>query len=933
MKRVFDKLKNSTILIGEKANRLPAFKKAYNYYRQGKQFLDIYHQFRAEDALIVHANTILDVQDLGGIKNKMVVFVNVHSGEYNLVLKHKSGALHKNRKLVWASFEMFGVAVSPHISKKLGLNMGKDGMFSYVGGGRAQNGFYHSSTSLVIYKNTPFLVVKFHTTYKDNLEIQEIGLFDKNYREKSKNISDQKSQEPIGFVVDQKKIHDKIWQLFDYNTYIIYANISPNVADGSSIWMSSMVDIIATNHKVILVLKENLRSDIIVSNIVNKHNLTIIQPSDYSDSVEINEQQALDVIRNIDFMHPYLRGVLVRGIVAANELVSDRIFKYRTISYLTDFYEMKEGVVFISDAQQKLVKNIALHSHLMLIQTIEIKKQVFSLLGYEHSNFAYLPPSLPDAIFDKKLKVVHKSTDAEIKIGYAGKIMPNWGMEELLSWVVNFNRKNDRKIKLFIAANKISAKGEERKPFVAKIKKLLAEAKAEHYTTLNREQCINLLKDMDYVWAFRPGYFEDFTLELSTKLLEAIAMNQKVICYPSKIHINELGSDYPFYVKDESDFCEVISSKRSFDSTHLINNLRDKHAVSNVAKRLSVYSPFNLMYDVENIGLICFSGHDFKFIDPYISYLKSRGFKVIRDIWEWGIATDLETSKNNYKKSSVIFCEWGLANAVYFSNNNTENKPLYIRVHLQEINERAKKFGKQINFGAVTKVIFVSNSVREEYIRLFSLPREKTIVIPNFVLDDEYGFSGGKKARAKVVTLGMVGIVPQRKRFDRAVNLLLALNEKGIDAELHIKGHRPENLEFMKGASRIKELDYYYDVYNQIKEKGLESKVIFSEWGNDVALWYKDIDFILSPSDFESFHYALADGVLSGSIPVVWNWSEASEIYQDSWIVSSDEQAVEYVMKHIGRNNEKLISKNRNFIIKRYGKDTVFHSLTKEIFG
>ncbi|WP_179108360.1 glycosyltransferase family 4 protein, partial [Rodentibacter rarus] len=698
-------------------------------------------------------------------------------------------------------------------------------------------------------------------------------------------------------------------------------------------WMASIVDILATNHKVILLLKENLRSEIIISNIINKDNVTIIQPSDYSNNIEINEQQALEVIRKIDFVHPRLRGVLVRGIIAANELVSDRIFKYRTISYLTDFYEVNNGQIHISNIKEQLVKNIALHSHLMLIQTKEIKEKLFSLLGYSHSNFTYLPPSLPDAMFKQSEKIISVSKAGEIKIGYAGKIMPDWGCEELLSWVIEFNKNNKTKVKLFIAANKISAPGEQRKPFVSKILKLLKEANAEHYTTFNREQCIDLLKKMDYVWAYRPAKFENATLEVSTKLLEAVAIGQKVICYPSKIHINELGENYPFYVKDKESFYQIISSNKLFDLTSLVNKLKVKHSISNVAERLSYYPPLNTEKDTNNSKIICFAGHDFKFIDPYISYLKSNGFNVIRDVWEWGTATDLASSKENYSKADIIFCEWGLANAVYFSKNNPDSKPLYIRVHLQEINERARKFGKQINFDNITKIIFVSENVRGEYIKLFGISKEKTIVIPNFVLDDEYNGIKNKKSEKRPITLGMVGIVPQRKRFDRAVDLLIELNNRGIDTELRIKGHRPENLEFMKGASRIQELDYYYEVYNKIKEKGLESKVIFSHWGNDVALWYKDIDFILSPSDFESFHYALADGVLSGSIPVIWNWSEATSIYQDSWIVSSQEQAVSYITKYVGKDNKKVIASNRDFIIKKYGKNSIFNALNKEILG
>lgn len=908
-------------------------KTLYTYFRTIKQRFKINSLLLKNNVVVVPANSTFRINKLNYIKDKYFIFTNLSQGRYELIIRHKSNELYENRKLAWASFEISGAAISSYIAQKLGLIMGEKDIFSYVGGGRYRNGIYHSRTNINIYKKTSFVIIKFNTTYKGELDIQEIELVRQDHQPMLDSTIDEKSITVNEFIINHKNLNDKLYHLFHYNTYIVYANISPNVADGSSIWLSSIVDIVATNNKVILVLKENLRSDIIISNIVNKDNVTILQPQDYSNNNDINEKQALEIIRNIDFIHPKLRGVLVRGVVAANELVSDRVFKYRTVSYLTDFYEVIDGSIVISDIKEQFVKNIALHSHLMLIQTKEIQERLFTLLGYQHQNFAYLPPSLPDSMFESI--GIHNSSEYSeyIKIGYAGKIMPNWGVEELLNWVVEFNKNNKKKIKLFIAANKISAPGEQRKPFAGKIKRLLLESEAIHYTNLNREQCINLLKGMDYVWAFRPGYFENVTLEFSTKLLEALAMGQKVICYPSKIHIDELGEDYPFYVKDKKDFYQLVLSNKASGLDSLVKHLKEKHSISNVARRLSTYQPFNLENDIKNSELLCFSGHDFKFIDPYISYLKSYGINVIRDVWEWGKPANLELSKEMYRKSQVIFCEWGLANAVYFSNNNPDGKALYIRVHLQEINERARKFGKQINFENVTKVIFVSENVRNEYIKLFNVPIEKTVVIPNFVLEDEYSLIKNDKNGKNVVTLGMVGIVPQRKRFDRAVNLLEQLNKRGVNAELHIKGHRPENLEFMKGTSRIKELDYYYEVYNKIKEKGLESKVIFSSWGNDVALWYKNIDFILSPSDFESFHYALADGVLSGSIPVVWNWSEAVEIYKDSWIVSSDEQATDYVMKYINQDNHNLISKNRDFIIQKYGKNRVFSELSKIILG
>lgn len=903
----------------------------YSYFRYKKQLKKINKLFNHDKVVILPCDTFLNINKYKKeIQSKVFIFPNVPKGEYDLIIRHKSNSLHKNRKLAWATFELSGAAQSQYVAQKLGLSFGKTGILGYVGGGRSINGLYQSGTSISFYKDTSFVIVQLITASVLDLDIQEIGLIAKELKF-IKNTTEELIQTPM---ISSQKLVEKLQTIFNQDTYLIYANISPNIADGSSIWMSSVSDILACNYKTILLLKENLRNEIIISNIKNMNNVILLQPSDYSNISCLDEKLALDIIRNIDGIHPQLRGVFVRGVTAANELIANRQFKYRSISYITDFYEVKDGGIEISEEKAHSVKNIALQSALLLIQTQEMKNKLFSLIGYEHHNYAYLPPSLPDEIFHSNHSFsIEKLNNLEIKIGYTGKIMPNWGVEELLTWVKDFNEtSNNWKIKLFIAANKISAPGKLRKPFSTKIHQLIVQSGAEHYTNFNREQCINLLKKMDYVWAYRPGSFEDKTLELSTKLLEAIAMQQKVICYPSIIHKNELGEDYPFYIRNQYDFNKIMENLNiNYDLSQISKHLEIKHSISNVADRIKELQPFKINDSQVNKPLICFASHDFKFIDGYISHLKSNGRRVIRDEWEWGKAVNIQQTQLNYNKADIIFCEWGLANAVWFSKNNTDNKPLYIRVHAQEIRERAQKFGRQIDFSKVTKIIFVSDQICNEYIKLFGIPVEKTIVIPNFVFDDEFKLIKSCKNESNKIVLGMVGIVPQLKRLDRAVDTLKVLLEEGINVELRIKGHRPENMEMMKAPSRAQEMEYYFNIYKYIETIGLSDRVIFDGWGNDVALWYQNIDFILSPSDSESFHYALADGVLAGCIPIVWNWNAAHTIYRNDWIVDSVDSAKNQILKFMHQNNDQILYENRNFIINKYGSNIIFNKITQLI--
>ena len=892
---------------------------------------------------------------LSASKSTNIMITNLQANDYELVFFHDSNDAVKQRKSFYTTLYLSNKLSTKHTADNIGFNYNnKLGIFNYMGGGKKYGPSFASLTNMKISKKAQFVILSF--TAQDNKELEGYFLLlpkakvNQEYLKKfAINLHQRKhltSQELDKRVIADKIVIDtntivtsKIYQLLasiNKPTIVIYANISPNVVDGSSIWLSSIVDVISNIYHVILILKEKPKSNIITSNIKNIENVTVFDPEVIGlNKSHVNEHEALEVIRRIDDLHPNIIGVLVRGLEASKCLVDDRVFKYRSICYLTDFYELKDGSITIKDSD--LIKQICLQAELLLVQTKQIESKLGCIANDYKPNFDYLPPSTPDYI--KSIPVTNRALTGteEIVIGYAGKVMPNWGVEELLEWVKVFNNTvGNPKISLKIVANKISAPEPYRKQFVGKILRLIDEDYITHYKNLNREETLNVISNVDYVWAYRPASFENLTLELSTKLVESVSLGKRVITYPSEIHKDMLGNNYPYYVEDFEDFINLIKLNRYNKNQlkRLSNKVFKKHSLKSISDNLSNNDFFKKdLINSEESKRVCFAGHDYKFIDPYVSYLKSQGYSVMKDRWEWGEPVDIEMSKNIYNWTDIIFCEWGLANSVWYSNNNVDEKPIYIRVHLQEINAKALKFGKKINFDSITKIIFVSERVRDEYIKIFNVDIKKTVVIPNFVLDDEY-ILNSKRQIGSQVTLGMVGIVPTRKRLDRAVSLLEMLIDSGIDAKLRIKGHRPENLDFMHGPARKEELDYYYKIYEEVdKNPKLKSLITFDEWGNDVAIWYQDVDFILSPSDFESFHYALADGVLSGCNPIIWNWEEAKVIYNNDWIVDSNGAALNRIIDQSGVSDATTLKANREFIIEKYGKDKIFSNLNELILN
>ena len=736
------------------------------------------------------------------LHRKDIVLCSLPTGEYTLLISHNDTLLKALRKSLLVSFHASDESDSGALAKELNLPMSAQGNpFCYVGGGKTSEGLTKQFVNFTLDYPRPWVKITLRSTLDRYINIDNLRIYPRGDK-----LSRRATFLPN--TTDWLNVFDKRPD-FTNLEFAIYADISMNTVDGSSIWLSSMISCLARSGKTLVISKHNITSNIVVDNILHKENVIFLTPQDVGlETQEIDVASGITILREIDHYAPHLRRIILRGLAAAKELCDNRQFYQRSCIYLTDFYSILDGKINISEQQAQDVSIITRQAGHMLIQapSIQNKIQEITQTIFQATSF---PPPIPDNL----PKIEQRSPlTPPYKIGYAGKITPEWGISELLDWTLNLRQKG-YEIELYIVANRVSdGTGTKRMPgFAETIHEKIKALNARHYNDFNREKAMSMMADMDFVWCYRPESLEENTLELSTKLVEMVGAGAVCVCYPSATNRAKLGEAYPFFVTSQDDLEGLLQKRLPPPSKDLAKRIKQEHSLNNIA--------VNLTHDV--LGLfgrsnqtILFAGHDFKFIDPYISELKASAHTVLRDVWGWGNPILINSSMHLLKQADIIFCEWGLANAVWYSQNKLSEQKLFVRIHLQEINERAKKFGHQINFEAVDKFIFVSDSVRKTAIEMFSWPEEKTVTIPNFVLDREYKLQ--PKHTSKTIHLGMVGIIPQRKRLDRAVKLLSKLISSGKEAHLHIKGPRPEELAFMRAPSRLPELDYYNEIYNQI---------------------------------------------------------------------------------------------------------------------
>lgn len=303
---------------------------------------------------------------------------------------------------------------------------------------------------------------------------------------------------------------------------------------------------------------------------------------------------------------------------------------------------------------------------------------------------------------------------------------------------------------------------------------------------------------------------------------------------------------------------------------------------------------------------ILIAGHDLKFAKFIIDAIeKNSSFEILIDKWQGHSKHDEEQSLELINKADIIFCEWGLGNLVWYSKHKKEGQKLITRIHAQELKTRHLD---QCNHDNIDHYIFVSPYYFELMIAEFKLERKKCKMIFNMV--DTALLNRPKRPDSKY-HLGMIGDVPQTKRLDRALDIFEKLYKKNRRYKLYIKGKRPEEYPWMHSKAKADEMAYYQHQYDRIKANNWEDNVIFEGHG-PIEEWLQNIGWILSVSDNESFHLAVAEGMASGAYPLILGWVGAEYIYSTKYIFTDYESIVQEIIhmkKNIGLQTKQEAAK------------------------
>ncbi len=712
------------------------------------------------------------------------------------------------------------------------------------------------------------------------------------------------------FEVNKERLYSKIEEARTMRpvSLLLYGDLNLNYIDGSAIWAASFVEMLAglKNVSVTFLLKADLTHDTLIESLKRLNNVKIISPSSTSkQSKLLKPADAIGVLKELQLNNSY-DGVIIRSFEITKGLAEFDSFKGKLWPYMIDIFHSKES--WDTEMITEITKVINV-SYTVFCQTTYIEEFLGNKIPSVKGKTSLLPPMVPDQPEPKKY---FELSDRAFRIVYAGKFDPLWGTREMLATFKSL-RKQGVNAELHVYGDKIHNPPDDTS-FKSEIEDGLQNTEGLIWHKAQpRKVVIEAMRTYDLAWAWRRPELEENTDEISTKFLEYSSVGLPMLVIGNKITTKLLTKEYPLFVNSFDllipTIKKIISNPEMIkQASELVYSASKAFSFSKVRENY-IDALVEPLRSREKSKTILFAGHDLKFVDKLMDKFAEDGYRVLTDKWQNHTKHDEVKSKELLIRADIIFCEWALGNAVWYSHHKLSFQKMFVRFHRQEIET---DYPAQINYNAVDKMTFIVPHMLRKSMKQYKLNKykEKCVYIPNYVDASDLDQTKIEDAR---FNLGIVGIVPKMKRFDRALDILEGLRKKDERYQLFVKGKLAKEYPWMQ--SRSDEMKYYEELEKRIEDSPyLKGAVHYDGFGKDMGAWFSKIGYILSTSDFEGSHLSVAEAMASGSSPVIIKWDGADEIYPKKYCFDKMTQAVKYVLHETDESFSKNMVENKVFV-------------------
>jgi glycosyltransferase involved in cell wall biosynthesis len=659
---------------------------------------------------------------------------------------------------------------------------------------------------------------------------------------------------------------------------LVYGDIDLNLLDGSAIWLQSVTQALArAGCKVTLLLKAPVTTSRLIAPLLAEPGITVRSP--HKEQLATTAVQAADapsLLARLDQQQPFDLLVL-RGRAVTAEVARSATFDGRLWAYLTDVPQSVPGLTPELAAELTAIASAARY---LLCQTEDLRCFLEGSIPQACGKCVLLPPILADIPSQRHENAAGKP----LRLIYTGKFAPRWNTLEM-TLLPGLLAACGRPAELHMVGDKIHHDPAD-SGYRQRMRAALEQDTVTWHGGQSREDAMRLAASCDIGLSWRHPEL-DASLELSTKVLEFGALGLPVILNRTPAHETLFGVDYPLFAATLDDVVTLASTAADDPAVYRLAADRAAAAAGDftmdrAAQRLRRYLAAALPgrrgeTSQERLRVVV-AGHDLKFFAPLLGQLGLQPDLEIRvDRWSALGAHDPALSRELAVWADVVICEWCGPNAVWYSKHKRKGSRLLVRLHRFEL---SSPYPGQLKIGNVDQVICVSRHYARLTRERTGWPETKVATVPNAL--DVSQLDRPKLDGARF-HLGIVGVVPSRKRLDLALDVLAELRRDDDRYLLFVKSGMP--WEHWWVWQHEKERTHFGAALRRAqRDELLRGAVIFDDAGPDVAAWLRRVGYVLSTSDDESFHLAPAEGMASRAVPVLRHWPGADTIYDTRWI-------------------------------------------------
>lgn len=644
----------------------------------------------------------------------------------------------------------------------------------------------------------------------------------------------------------------------------VYAEVDPNLVDGSSVWLQSICEVLASigDVEVTLLLRRPLELD-------RRFLFYALETHDRVEFVDsgqpslLDAEGALDLLEGMDRDRGPFDLVVLRGQGVLNEAARRRSFEGRLWAYAMTGRGMPD----------ETLRALGSLSARLLCQTEAVAKELREIAPAANRSILVLPPMIPD--FDPPAE--RDIAGTPMRLVYSGKLAPEYCWLETVE-AFNSLRQERPDAELRVLGDKIHRPVDDPDFHEEAMRTLLGTEGLRWQGAVPRVAVLGLLAECDLALSIRDPAVEA-AREISTKVLEYGAAGLPVVLNRAPAYERLLGEGYPLFIDGPNSAADLLTGA-ALDPQVRKSAAAACHAASRdftfdrIAARLSEHMPQKAFGQVAlsppNVSTprtasatrVLIAGHDLKFVGPIGEAVVTSGAILTEDVWRGHTEHDEAASRAALDGADTVLCEWCLGNAAWYSRNKRPDQRLVIRLHRVEA---YTDHPAAVEIDNVDRVVCVSQHIADEVIERFGWDRAKITVIPNSVDVDRFYLP--KREGAHHV-LAMVGYVPRRKRLDRALDVIECLRREDTRFRLLLIGHPPSELDWV--GRDPEEVEFFRNCYRRIAASDeLRGAVGFHPHTDDLPSFFQQAGFVLSASESEGHQVALAEGAASGAIPVI----------------------------------------------------------------